>query len=195
MTTRITHKSRDIERTVLPNGIRVVTERMPHVRSVSVGVWIGTGSREESLEQTGISHFIEHMLFKGTTHRSAEQIARDRSTRSAAGSTRLPPRNWSATTSRSSTSICREPSISSPIWCATRASIPPTSTRKKAWSWKSSRWRSTTPSTSSTRFFRATSGRGIVRTAHSGHAPDHSQLQSATTSRTIIGITTRRKIF
>jgi predicted Zn-dependent peptidase len=77
MTTRITHKSRDIERTVLPNGIRVVTERMPHVRSVSVGVWIGTGSREESLEQTGISHFIEHMLFKGTAHRSAEQIARE----------------------------------------------------------------------------------------------------------------------
>jgi predicted Zn-dependent peptidase len=77
MTPRITHKKRDIERTVLPNGIRVVTERMPHVRSVSVGVWIGTGSREESLEQTGISHFIEHMLFKGTAHRSAEQIARE----------------------------------------------------------------------------------------------------------------------
>jgi len=69
-------KSRDIERTVLPNGLRVVTERMPHVRSVSAGVWIGTGSREESIEQTGISHFIEHMLFKGTTKRTAEQIAR-----------------------------------------------------------------------------------------------------------------------
>ncbi len=49
---------------------------MPHVRSVSVGVWIGTGSREESLEETGISHFIEHMLFKGTKNQSAEQIAR-----------------------------------------------------------------------------------------------------------------------
>src|SRR5580658_2996386 len=70
-------KVRDIERTRLPNGVRVVTERMPHVRSVSVGVWIGTGSREESLEQTGISNFIEHMLFKGTAHRSAEQIARE----------------------------------------------------------------------------------------------------------------------
>jgi predicted Zn-dependent peptidase len=80
MTTRtkpsMTHKIRDIERTVLPNGLRVVTERMPHVRSVSAGVWIATGSREESLEQTGISHFIEHMLFKGTKKRSAEQIAR-----------------------------------------------------------------------------------------------------------------------
>ncbi len=73
---RSPHKIRDIERTVLPNGVRVVTERMPHVRSVSVGVWIGTGSREESREETGISHFIEHMLFKGTKNRSAEQIAR-----------------------------------------------------------------------------------------------------------------------
>ena len=73
---RPNHRIRDIERTVLPNGVRVVTERMPHVRSVSVGVWIGTGSREESLEETGISHFIEHMVFKGTKNRSAEQIAR-----------------------------------------------------------------------------------------------------------------------
>jgi predicted Zn-dependent peptidase len=73
---RTPHKIREIERTVLPNGVRVVTESMPHVRSVSVGVWIGTGSREESLEETGISHFIEHMLFKGTKNQSAEQIAR-----------------------------------------------------------------------------------------------------------------------
>ncbi len=49
---------------------------MPHVRSVSVGVWVGTGSRRESPEQNGITHFIEHMLFKGTTKRSAEEIAR-----------------------------------------------------------------------------------------------------------------------
>src|ERR1019366_6551309 len=73
---RTPHKIRDIERTVLPNGVRVVTERMPHVRSISVGVWIGTGAREESKELTGISHFIEHMLFKGTKNRTAEQIAR-----------------------------------------------------------------------------------------------------------------------
>src|SRR3981081_638097 len=73
---RSPHKIRDIERTVLANAARGVTERMPHVRSVSVGVWIGTGSREESPEQTGISHFIEHMLFKGTKNRTAEQIAR-----------------------------------------------------------------------------------------------------------------------
>ena len=62
--------------TTLANGVRVITEVMPHVRSVSVGIWIGTGSRRETPEQNGISHFIEHMLFKGTTSRSAEDIAR-----------------------------------------------------------------------------------------------------------------------
>jgi len=62
--------------TSLANGVRVITEAMPHVRSVSVGVWIGSGSRRETPEQNGISHFIEHMLFKGTTRRSAEDIAR-----------------------------------------------------------------------------------------------------------------------
>src|SRR6266487_11295 len=67
---------RDIELTSLSNGVRVITEVMPHVRSVSVGVWVGTGSRRESPEQNGITHFIEHMLFKGTTNRSAEEIAR-----------------------------------------------------------------------------------------------------------------------
>src|ERR671929_2113022 len=67
---------RDIELTRLANGVRVITEAMPHVRSVSVGIWIGSGSRRETPEQNGISHFIEHMLFKGTTNRSAEDIAR-----------------------------------------------------------------------------------------------------------------------
>ena len=68
--------ARDIEMTTLANGVRVITETMPHVRSVSVGIWIATGSRRETSEQNGISHFIEHMLFKGTTRRSAEEIAR-----------------------------------------------------------------------------------------------------------------------
>jgi predicted Zn-dependent peptidase len=70
------HKFRDIERDALPNGIRIVTERMPQVRSVSVGIWVGTGSREEEPHETGISHFVEHMVFKGTKNRSAEEIAR-----------------------------------------------------------------------------------------------------------------------
>src|SRR3954454_463563 len=73
---RRTHKIRDIQRATLPNGVRVVTEHMPHVRSVSVGIWIGTGSREEAAHEAGISHFIEHMVCKGTKNRSAEQIAR-----------------------------------------------------------------------------------------------------------------------
>jgi len=70
------HKVREIERTRLSNGVRVVTEQMPHVRSVSIGVWIGTGSREEKEHETGLSHFIEHMVFKGTKNRTAEQIAK-----------------------------------------------------------------------------------------------------------------------
>src|SRR5690349_15690309 len=67
---------REIETTTLPNGVRVISETMPHVRSVSVGLWVGIGSRRESSEQNGLSHFIEHMVFKGTTTRSAEDIAR-----------------------------------------------------------------------------------------------------------------------
>ena len=61
----------------LPNGIRVITETVAHVRSVSIGVWIGTGARRETPKNNGISHFIEHMLFKGTTNRTAEEIARE----------------------------------------------------------------------------------------------------------------------
>jgi predicted Zn-dependent peptidase len=71
-----TPQVREIERARLPNGIRIVTEVMPHVRSVSLGVWIGSGSRVEHGPENGISHFIEHMVFKGTKNRSAEDIAR-----------------------------------------------------------------------------------------------------------------------
>src|SRR6266516_888612 len=67
---------RDIEMTTLGNGVRVISEKMSHVRSVSVGIWLGAGSRRESPEHNGISHFIEHMVFKGTTSRSAVDIAR-----------------------------------------------------------------------------------------------------------------------
>jgi predicted Zn-dependent peptidase len=66
---------RDIERAELSNGLVVVTEKMPHVRSVSVGIWLGTGSRGESPERNGMAHFLEHMVFKGTERRTAEQIA------------------------------------------------------------------------------------------------------------------------
>lgn len=66
-----------IVREVFDNGLRLLTEAMPHVRSVSVGVWLGRGSRHEDDERSGIAHFIEHMLFKGTATRSAEDIAQE----------------------------------------------------------------------------------------------------------------------
>ena len=69
--------ARNIRRTVLPNGLLVLTESIPHVRSVSMGVWIDSGSRDESIALNGISHFVEHMVFKGTTSRSAQQFARE----------------------------------------------------------------------------------------------------------------------
>jgi predicted Zn-dependent peptidase len=67
---------RNIRRQVLPNGLMVITEEMQHIRSVSIGIWIKTGSRDEDPQVNGISHFVEHMVFKGTKHRSAEDIAR-----------------------------------------------------------------------------------------------------------------------
>ena len=69
--------ARNIRRTTLPNGLLVLTESIPHVRSVSMGVWLASGSRDESLALNGISHFVEHMVFKGTTTRSAQQFARE----------------------------------------------------------------------------------------------------------------------
>jgi predicted Zn-dependent peptidase len=68
---------RNLRRTVLPNGLIVLTERMDHLRSVAMGVWIKSGSRCETSEVNGISHFVEHMLFKGTKSRSAQRIARE----------------------------------------------------------------------------------------------------------------------
>src|SRR5256714_4004427 len=67
---------RNIRRQVLPHGLTVITEQMQHIRSASIGIWLQTGSRDEDAESNGISHFIEHMVFKGTKHRTAEEIAR-----------------------------------------------------------------------------------------------------------------------
>ena len=61
----------------LPNGVRIVTERIDTVRSAALGIWIGGGSREETAAESGAAHFIEHMLFKGTATRSAQDIARE----------------------------------------------------------------------------------------------------------------------
>jgi predicted Zn-dependent peptidase len=66
-----------IQRTTLDNGIRVLSEKVPGCHSISLGVWVNNGSRHESAELNGISHFIEHMLFKGTSRRSAQDVARE----------------------------------------------------------------------------------------------------------------------
>src|SRR5882762_7416610 len=70
-------ETRDIQKHVLPNGLVVITETMPHVRSVSVGVWVRNGSRREVPEENGLAHFMEHMVFKGTERLSIEAIARE----------------------------------------------------------------------------------------------------------------------
>lgn len=63
--------------TTLANGLRVVTQPMPHLETVSLGLWVGAGARHESEREHGISHFLEHMAFKGTKQRSAQQIAEE----------------------------------------------------------------------------------------------------------------------
>ncbi|HED37705.1 MAG TPA: insulinase family protein [Ignavibacteria bacterium] len=65
------------KKTVLPNGVRIITETIPHVKSFSLGFWFNVGSRDENHSNNGISHVIEHMLFKGTKTRSAKQIAEE----------------------------------------------------------------------------------------------------------------------
>ena len=66
-----------VQQTTLDNGIQVITEEISYVHSVSVGIWVQAGSRDERSGENGISHFIEHMLFKGTKRRSAHQIAKE----------------------------------------------------------------------------------------------------------------------
>ncbi len=66
-----------VAKTVLANGTRILSKKMPHVRSVSMGVWVNVGARDESAAENGLSHFIEHMIFKGTPRRSAFQIAKE----------------------------------------------------------------------------------------------------------------------
>jgi predicted Zn-dependent peptidase len=65
----------DVRRSLLDSGLRVVTESLPELRSVTIGAWVGTGSRDETDAQSGASHFLEHLLFKGTPEKSAREIA------------------------------------------------------------------------------------------------------------------------
>jgi predicted Zn-dependent peptidase len=73
----MTETPRNVEKTTLSNGLVVITEQMSHVRSVAAGIWLKHGSRLEPSDLNGISHFIEHMVFKGTERRTAEDIARE----------------------------------------------------------------------------------------------------------------------
>ena len=66
-----------VQQFTLPNGLRVIAEPLPHLRSVSIGVWVRAGSILEKPEENGLSHFIEHLAFKGTARRSARQIAQE----------------------------------------------------------------------------------------------------------------------
>ncbi|MGB8426362.1 MAG: pitrilysin family protein, partial [Desulfobacterales bacterium] len=66
-----------VNKTILPNGVRILTNTMPFVRSVSMGVWVNVGARDESAAENGLSHLIEHMIFKGTRQRTAYQIAKE----------------------------------------------------------------------------------------------------------------------
>jgi predicted Zn-dependent peptidase len=66
-----------VHKTTLKNGIRILTKKMPYTHSVSMGVWVNVGARDESYNENGLSHFIEHMIFKGTKRRTAYQIAKE----------------------------------------------------------------------------------------------------------------------
>ena len=66
-----------VRKTTLKNGVRIITKRMPYVHSISMGVWVNVGARDESPIENGLSHFIEHMIFKGTKKRSSFQIAKE----------------------------------------------------------------------------------------------------------------------
>lgn len=75
MTEKLTNLQTSVQKTTLPNGLQVVTEKVNSVKSVSAGIWVKTGSRNESEKLAGITHFLEHMLFKGTEKRSSYDIA------------------------------------------------------------------------------------------------------------------------
>jgi predicted Zn-dependent peptidase len=75
MTSRLSPGDSTVARTVLPGGLRVITESLPAVRSAAIGIWVGVGSRDEDLAHAGATHYLEHLLFKGTTKRTALEIS------------------------------------------------------------------------------------------------------------------------
>ena len=111
-----------IERTEFSSGLRVVTERMPGVRSVSLGFWVLAGSRDERPRISGSSHFLEHLLFKGTSRRSAQDIAENFDAVGGDVNAFTAREYTCATTRGSSTATSRWRSITSPTWCSTPGS-------------------------------------------------------------------------
>ena len=145
----------------LPSGLRLVTEAMPHVRSVTVGVWLTRGSRHETDAESGVAHFVEHMLFKGTTTRSAQRHrADDRLDRRPARRVHGEGIRRLLHQGARRASAARDRSAERHGACA-RRSRPPTSTASRASSSKRSRWSRTRPTISCTRSSRSSSGRSI----------------------------------
>ena len=70
-----TEPGHGVSRTILPGGLRVVTEHLPAVHSVALGIWVGVGSRDEDHAHAGATHYLEHLLFKGTSRRTALEIS------------------------------------------------------------------------------------------------------------------------
>jgi len=103
------HTTSVVRRTQLPSGLRIITEQMAGARSAAIGVWVGVGSRDERATTHGASHFLEHLLFKGTRERSALDIsiALDAV---VVSSTPSPPRSTPASTPACSPRTCRWPS-------------------------------------------------------------------------------------
>src|SRR6201993_275412 len=75
MTVTTQHDGEGVRRSVLPGGLRIVTESLPSVRSAAVGIWASVGSRDEDLDHAGATHYLEHLLFKGTSKRTALEIS------------------------------------------------------------------------------------------------------------------------
>ena len=174
---------RNIRRTVLPNGLTILTEQMDHIRSVSMGVWIRAGSRDEMPEINGISHFVEHMVFKGTTSRSAQQIAREVD---AIGG------NLDAFTGKET--VCfnikvLDEHVPAALDVLSDLVLHPIFTpdeiaRERASSSKRSRWTRTTPTTSSTKSSPRTSGRTTPSASPSSAPKKPSPASTSTRSST-----------
>jgi Predicted Zn-dependent peptidases len=112
MTTESAH---GVSRTVLPGGLRVVTESLPAVRSVALGIWVGVGSRDEDQAHAGATHYLEHLLFKGTRRRTALEISAEMD--AAGGEMNASPRRSTPATTRGcSTRTFRWPLTSCPTW-------------------------------------------------------------------------------